>query len=392
MRAGKTTFMTNNAYDIMKVGHGVIVIDIIEDCKLSKAIEAITPSDRLVVIDTSDPKTMQSFSYNELQGKNLSNYEKMANSILQSQQLIVLLDSINDDQGRLSGRMQRYLSAAASVVFVTKVNSSLKDVVDCLSSPQKREGFIGLLDDELKTLLEDEVSALNELTKVSSNGTVSNDDTAIRGILDRATSLMSSSAHTKFAYKKDCSTNYDFKQLMKENKVVVIKMPEDQFPSKMIRNILATFYLSKVWLAKQLLAKDFQPHTFLFFDEFYKCPNCQQLYEDIFCESRKFKLTSIVALHYLNQLNPKCREALKASGTSYMLLQGADGKAYQDLRSNFMQFGYEEDDLLGLERHHALTLMKTTKNYASFVTKLPLPLVEFDDYGNLTVLEKNMPS
>lgn len=392
MGAGKTTFMTNNAYDIMNKGHGLIVIDIIEDCKLSRSIEAITPKDKLVVIDCSDPNTMQSFSYNELQEDGLNNYDKMARAIQQSQQLAVLLNAINDDAGRLSAKMSRYLYAAGSVVFTTKKNSSLRDVINCLSSPIKRNEYIDLLDEELLKLLEDEVDALNELTKVDREGNLTNDDNAIKGILDRVTELSSSSAHTKCAYKKDCTLNYDFTKLMEENKVVLIKIPEHEFASQSLRNVIATFYLSKIWLSKQLLSTRKQPMTYLFFDEFYKCDNCQMLFEDIFCESRKFKLVSIVALHFLNQLYPKCREALKASGSSYLLLQGADGKAYQDLRSNFMQFGYEEDDLLNLERYSALALMKTSKNYSAFITKLPLNITEFDEDGNVYVLEENMPS
>lgn len=174
---------------------------------------------------------------------------------------------------------------------------------------------------------------------------------------------------------KSNENNLNFVDLLSQNKVILIKIQESKFPSKMIRNIIATFYLSKVWLAKQILATKKQPKTFLLFDEFYKCHNCQVLYQDIFVEARKFDLVSIVALHYLNQLTQQCKEALKASGTSYLLLQGADVKAYQDLKSNLIQFGYEEEDLLNLERYHALCLMKTTHNYAAFVAKLPSPAV-----------------
>ena len=52
-------------------------------------------------------------------------------------------------------------------------------------------------------------------------------------------------------------------------------------------------------------------------------------------------------------------------------MQGADVKAYQDLKSNLIQFGYEEDDLLNLNRYTALALIKTTKNYSAFVVELP---------------------
>lgn len=375
MGAGKTTFMTNNAKDIIETGYGLVNIDIINNCELSEAIKAITPKDRLIEIDCSNPNQLQAFSYNEIQiNAAMSDYEKISNATLHTQQIAVLLDSINDDASSLSPKMLKYLYAAGTVVFVSKFNASLKDVINCLTVPTKRAAFIDRLSDTLKELLEDEIYTLKELDKIEKNGNISNNDSRIEGIIDRTIHLKTSS-HTKLSFMKSNENNLNFVDLLAQNKVILIKIPESKFPSKMIRNIIATFYLSKVWLAKQILATKTQPKTFILFDEFYKCYNCQLLYQDIFVEARKFDLVSIVALHYLNQLTQQCKEALKASGTSYLLLQGADVKAYQDLKSNLIQFGYEEDDLLNLERYNALCLMKTTQNYAAFVAKLPSPAV-----------------
>ena len=375
MGAGKTTFMTNNAKDIINAGYGLVCIDIINNCELSEAIKAITPKDRLIEIDCSNPNQLQAFSYNEIKiNAGMSDYEKISNATLHTQQIAVLLDSINDDASSLSPKMLKYLYAAGTVVFVSKFNASLKDVVNCLTVTTKRAGFIDKLSDSLKELLEDEIYTLKELDKIEKNGNISNNDSKVEGIIDRTIHLKTSS-HTKLSFMKSNENNLNFVDLLEQNKVILIKIPESKFPSKMIRNIIATFYLSKVWLAKQILATKKQPKTFILFDEFYKCYNCQLLYQDIFVEARKFDLVSIVALHYLNQLTQQCKEALKASGTSYLLLQGSDVKAYQDLKSNLIQFGYEEEDLLNLERYHALCLMKTTQNYAAFVAKLPSPAV-----------------
>ena len=373
MGSGKTTFMVNNAKDIIDAGHGLVCIDIINNCELSEAIKAVAPKDRLVEIDCSNANQLQSFSFNEIEiNDNMTDYEKVANATLHTQQIAVLLDSINDDTSKLSPKMLKYLYAAGSVVFTTKYNASLKDIINCLTVPAKRHGFIDKLSDSLKELLEEEIYNLQELDKVEKNGSISNNDSKVEGIIDRSIHLKTSS-HTKLSFMKSSENNLNFVELLTQNKVILIKVPESKFPSKMIRNIISTFYLSKVWMAKQLLGTIKQPKTYLLFDEFYKCHNCQLLYEDIFVEARKFDLVSIVALHYLNQLTQDCKESLKASGTSYMLLQGADVKAYQDLKSNLIQFGYEEEDLLNLERYHALALIKTSKNYTAFITKLPSP-------------------
>lgn len=374
MGAGKSTFMTNNAYDIINQGYGLVNIDIINNCELSESIKSITPIDRLVEIDCSNPNQIQCFAYNEVGiNSNMNEYEKIANATLHTQQIAVLLDSINDDNSKLSPKMLKYLYAAGTIVFTTKNNASLKDIINCLTMPSKRHDFIDKLSDKLKELVEDEIYTLYELDKVEKNGSLSNNDSKIEGIIDRSIHLKTSS-HTKLAFMKSSEDNLNFLDLLEQNKVILIKVPESKFPSKMIRNIIATFFLSKVWLAKQILATRKQPKTFILFDEFYKCYNCQLLYQDIFVEARKFDLVSIVALHYLNQLTQQCKESLKASGTSYLLLQGADVKAYQDLKSNLIAFGYEEEDLLNLDRYSALALMKTSKNYSAFVVNLPKPI------------------
>lgn len=375
MGAGKTTFMTNNAKDIIDEGYGLVNIDTINDCELSESIKAITPKDRLIEIDCSNPNQLQAFAYNEIEiNDSMSDYEKVSNATLHTQQIAVLLDAINDDTSSLSPKMLKYLYAAGTVVFVCKYDASLKDVINCLTIPSKRHQFIDNLSDNLKVMLEDEIYTLEELDKEEKSGKISNNDSKVEGIIDRSIHLKTSSS-TKLSFMKDSTENLNFVDLLAQNKVVLIKIPESKFPSKMIRNIISTFYLSKIWLSKQILATKKQPKTFVLFDEFYKCYNCQLLYQDIFVEARKFDLVSIVALHYLNQLTQQCKEALKASGTSYLLLQGADVKAYQDLKSNLIQFGYEEEDLLNLERYHALALVKTTKNYTAFITKLPPPAI-----------------
>ena len=125
----------------------------------------------------------------------------------------------------------------------------------------------------------------------------------MEGILDRSALLDSMSSHMELALSKSPDENINFVDAIRENKVIVIEIPEQEFPSQMLRNIMATFFLSKVWLAKQILAsEDNQPTTELLFDEFYKCPNAQLLFEIIFAEARKYKLISTVAIHALSRI------------------------------------------------------------------------------------------
>lgn len=370
MGAGKDYYMVNMAKDIIKSGRGLVVIDYIDKCQLSESIKAITPSDKLLEIDCTNIKQLQSFAYNELLYDEADDeYTKVSISMQKAQQLQILLDSINDDNAQLTPRMLRYLYAAATVVFYNNIHASFKNVIDILINPNKRLNLIENINDEAKDILCDEIDDLNDLTKTDKKGNIENYDSKIDGIIDRV-SWLKTNMYTKLAFTRDSSDNIDFIKAINEGKVILIKIPEKQFNSRMIRNVIATFYLSKVWLAKQLGATSVQ--TELFINEIHQSYNCQLLMESILVECRKFNLTPTLALHYLSQCTSKCKNSILASGSSFILLSGCDVKAFNELNTYFQKEGYEEMDLVELERYHALCLIKNEdKNYSAFVTKLP---------------------
>ncbi len=186
--------------------------------------------------------------------------------------------------------------------------------------------------------------------------------------LDRV-SWLKTNLYTKLAFNKEADNNINFVEAMKQNKVILIKIPEQYFKSRMIRNVIATYFLNKVWISKQI---DCSTHTELFFDEIHQCYNCQLLMQNILVECRKFQLTPTLALHYLDQLTPKCKNSVLASGSSYLLLQGCDVKAFKELSTYFEKDGYSEIDLAELDRYNALCLIKNEEQgYSSFICKLP---------------------
>ena len=140
----------------------------------------------------------------------------------------------------------------------------------------------------------------------------------------------------------------------------------------MIKDVMTTFYTSKIWCAKKQLSKNQKALTEMFFDEFYKCPNTTIVFEEMFEEARKYNLINTVTLHSFLQLNNKCRNLLKAGGASYMLLYGCDVYNYDYLKKDFNNNGYTEEDLLNLNEHEALCLIRNEdKNYSSFICKIP---------------------
>lgn len=370
MGAGKDYYMVNMAKDIIKAGRGLIVIDYIDKCQLADNIKAITPKEKLLEIDCSNINQLQTFSYNELKiSDDMDIYTKISIAMQKAQQLQILLDSINDDNSKLTPRMLRYLYAAATVVFFNNYNASFKNVIDVLLDPAKRENLISSLSVEAKEILIDEIDDLKELTKKDKKGNMENVDNKIDGIIDRI-SWLKTNFYTKLAFTKDSKDNIDFIEAINQNKVILIKIPEKVFNSKMIRNVLATFYLSKIWLSKQLGATESK--TELFINEIHQSYNCQLLMEDILVECRKFNLVPTLALHYLGQCTNKLKNSILASGSSFLLISGCDVKAFTELRAHFEKYGYSEADLVELDRYNALCLIKNEENnYSAFVSKLP---------------------
>ena len=370
MGAGKDYYMTNMAKDIIKVGRGLIVLDYIDKCQLADNIKAITPIDRVIEINCANPKQLQSFAYDEYKYNDSDKeVDKIDICMQQAQQYNMLLDTINDINSTLTPRMLRYLNAASTIVFRVNQYSSFKDIIDVLKNPTKRNNIISLLPASAKELLQDEIDDLEELSKRDKKGNIENADSKIDGILDRISKLKSSSIYTKLSYISESTNNIDFIKAINEGKVILIKIPAKRF-SKTMRSLLATFFLQKVWIAKEQGATKTQ--TELFINEIHQSYHCQLLMEDILVECRKFNLTPTLSLHYLDQCTKNLQKSILASGASFLLIQGTDIKVYNELKRYFDKDGYTETDLAELERYHALCLIKNEyTGYSSFVCKLP---------------------
>lgn len=370
MGAGKDYYMTNMAKDIIKVGRGLIVLDYIDKCQLADNIKAITPIDRVIEINCANPKQLQSFAYDEYKYNDSDKeVDKIDICMQKAQQYNMLLDTINDINSTLTPRMLRYLNAASTIVFRVNQYSSFKDIIDVLKNPTKRDNIISLLPASAKELLQDEIDDLEELSKRDKKGNIENADSKIDGILDRISKLKSSSIYTKLSYISESTNNVDFIKAINEGKVILIKIPAKRF-SKTMRSLLATFFLQKVWIAKEQGATETQ--TELFINEIHQSYHCQLLMEDILVECRKFNLTPTLSLHYLDQCTKNLQKSILASGASFLLIQGTDIKVYNELKRYFDKDGYTETDLAELERYHALCLIKNEyTGYSSFVCKLP---------------------
>ena len=369
--AGKDYYMGNLSEDIIKANRSLFVIDYIDECQLAEDIKRRVPKEKLIEINTNKDNELQAFLINELTYKDRDSLDiKIEVSMQKAQQFELLLDTINDVKSELSPRMLRYLYCAGTVAFYNNVNSSFKEIINILKNPDYRGNIINNLDKEGKIELSEEIEDLQELNKIDKKGNVENYDSKIDGILDRIAKLKSASFYTKKAFMKDGAKNIDFTKAMNERKVVLIKIPHKSFKSKMLKDLMCTFYLQKIWIAKQEADKNIQTEVFI--NELHQCPHAQLLLEDILVEHRKYNLTFTLAMHYLDQLTSKCKKSIMSSGASFLLLSGCDPEAFKGLSTFFEKDGYTETDLAELERYHALCLIKNEENnYSSFIAKLP---------------------
>lgn len=380
--SGKSEYLKNYANDVIKSNENLIVLDFIKNCELSNDIETIVPKEKLLIIDMANEQDLQGFGYNEIKFKeNMSDFELLETANLIAQQDMALIDAINADGSPLTSRMRRYLSASANIVHLHE-NKSLRDVINVLQDHNKRHEAIDNIDLNLKEYLEDEINALQELdeikefkdkdTKTSIFEVVGTKDSKIEHILDRI-NLLKEDFKLKFMFNKSLEDNINFVEALEKGKIILIKIPEHKYPLKYVKNVIVTYFTTKIWLASQIRGKmhDKPLRTHVLLDEIFQAPTSENMLRDILPQCRKFQLKFVISAHYLSQIET-IREALKASGASYMLLQGTDKKNYKELEEELQPFQLE--DLLNLKRFHSLNLIKTVNGYAKFITKLPNPI------------------
>lgn len=372
--SGKSTFLKMYSYDCIKSKEGLIVLDFIKNCQLSNSIKSIVPKDKLIEIDLSKENELQGLGYNEIAiTENMSSFEKCKLANLQSQQIMNLIDAISVGEP-LSGRMRRFLNASGNVVFALGYNS-VKDVVRCLENYKFRSKCINKLSETIKELLSDEIDTLNELnewskeTKDNPSEICGNKDSKIEYILDRI-SMLREDFKLKYMYNKKLDNNINLVDCMNQGKVVLIKMREDEFPTKMAKNILITYWVSKIWLACQIRgSKQDKPlRCNILIDEVFQAPTCMTMLEYILPQSRKFGLKFVLTTQYLNQLDT-IFSSLVASGASFMLLKGSTEKDFNYFKNILSEFEYE--DLRDMEQFSSLNIINYSKGYANFITKLP---------------------
>lgn len=368
-RAGKSNLIGNLSIDAIENGECVIIFDFIENCELSDEISALFPKDKVLNIDNSDPAKIQGLGYNEV-GYMEDTFAQYENAKRQTSNLLALINAINVDESRLSPKMERYLEAAALVVFIN--TGSIRDVFRVLQNVTTRAEYLRKVPAAQHEFMEEYMTSLMELDDVKDGEVIGTRLSLIVGIIDRLSTLKRNT-QMEMMLKQDIDNNVDLVAEMQKNQVICIRMPESKFPTQGERDIATTYWITKIWLALQIRADKFRDKkdrrkVNLVIDEIYQVENTEKFMTSKLSQIAKFICKPIISCHYINQLR-HMRKELRSANTSYMLIAGCDRDNYSELKDELYPFTSE--DLAHMKPYHAMNYVKSREGYARFITKLP---------------------
>lgn len=381
-RAGKSTLIGNLAYDAIKAEECVVIFDYIKNCELSEEVAALFPADKVLNIECHDFATMQGLGYNEIPHSE-DTFIRYANAKKQTTQVTTLVNSINSDDTALSARMNRYLTSAALVVFIS--GGSIKDVFGVLQRHELRNQFLRQIPAEQYENMEEYMGYMQELDDLNKDGEIVGTKLhLVEGIISRLNKLKDN-PYMELMLKKDTANNINLVEEVQKNQLICIKMPETMFSTDNERDMYTTYWMTKIYLALQVRSEQIpdrskQRKVNLVIDELYQVENTEIILKKRLSRMAKFGMKPIISCHYLNQIK-HIREELRSANASYMLISGCDKKNYDELKSELQPF--IEEDLLRLPRYHSMNLIKNGNGYGRFITALPKPVCDLPN-----VLEK----
>lgn len=377
--SGKTTYIGNYSHYCSKANESVIVLDFIKNCELSDSIKSVVPKEKIIEIDLGIEEGLQGFGYNEISiDDSMSVFEKIEIANMQSQQLMNLVDSISVGDP-LSTKMRNVLGASATITFLNNA-MSVKDVVKCLEDEHIRMKYISSLNKEMKRHLDEEIRVLMSLNEYSKPDKDSGEveiigtrENKIEFVLDRI-SMLREDFKLKYMYNKPCDGNINLVECMDKGKVILIKMRDSDFPSKMAKNVLITYWVSKIWLASQLRGKLHEKpnRTNIIIDEVFQAPTSLKMLEYILPQSRKFSSKFVFSTQFISQLK-EISQSLDASGSSYMMLRGSTEKDFNHFKGKIGE-EFEYEDLRDAGEFTSLNVIHYSQGTASFISKLPKPI------------------
>lgn len=384
---GKTTLMKRISYENYKFGDANLIIDTIEDCKIAKACRQIIPDDKRVDIKVSmsNTKDIPSFSFNEVSNlitEDMESFTRLSLASNIAEQVELIISNVSNDTP-MTDAMIRYLYSACLVTFI-RPKATLKDAFDVLRIPEERHKAIlyaqasGCFEDEstFYNLYQLDKEVKVKETQMDEKGVekevsvtrIVNNDQAIVGINNRVTQL-EKVPYVKKMLSQRPKDEENFLRFIKEGKTIVISVPQHDFQSKRVRDMIGLYYFARVWLAVQSRKDNENARPcHIFFDEVYTIPSTLKLLEEHVTEFRRHRLGFFTSCHHLGQFG-ETLTSFQSAGGSYMLFSSAEKNSFTLLKDSLAPFEYE--DLLKLKEHHALILQRGIEGYSRYIGRVP---------------------
>lgn len=371
--AGKTTAIKRTVKECYKTGYSNVVIDYIENCDTAREIaETISEKDK-IILKLGYEDYIPAMAYNEVSRlitEDMKPWNRIEYANLISEQVEYLINAVTDTStGELTAPMLRYLHAASMVTFI-RPGAKINDVFIVLRRWDKRNEAIRYAKYSGCFEKDDDIFFdLEELHERDKEGKiVGTRDYLISGILNRII-ILQKNPYIKAMLTSEINANEDFAKYIEEGKSIFILIPQTKFPNPIIRDILTTFFISRLWLTVQLRTNNKDARLCnVIFDEVHQVPTTARFLSNHITEFRRHRLGLMLSCHFLKQLKDLLI-SLKSSGASYILIAGTEKENLEALKQELDPFNVEEG--LKLKPYTSLNIVNYGNQYAKFITRLP---------------------
>lgn len=382
--AGKSKYFENYVYHAYKGGDCVVYFDYIENNQNAWEVAKHVPKQDVIVLDLSKGFT---FDYPELDISTIpkdDEYERNIKRFASDYCMLMekFINTINTgDAQPLTANMRNILISACSLTFLAGF-TDMYSIYKVLTNYRFRYTVVKKVK-EMKIYQVDDfrfeiMKSLDEVKEVKKGNkkefvTVGTNEKADR-VLDRFNALLRDSRTEEMLLGID-RNNVNFVDIFEQNKVVLVLMPEDYFTDYELKDIVMTYFLSRMKLAGQkraALIKDREKRkvVHIMLDEIHQLDNSTSLMIKNIAEDRKFRTTYVFTCQFLKQFG-RLWDAVKGTGCNFMLLAGCEKENFallkEEIGSNF-----ELNDLIKMPVFHSLNIIRgREKTITTFMSKLP---------------------
>lgn len=385
--AGKSVYFENYVLNAWKGGDCVIYFDYIENNKNAWEVAKHIPKKDITVLDLSKGFT---FDYPELDINTIpkdDEYERTIKRFASDYCMLMekFINTINiGDAQSLTANMRNILISACSITFLSG-NINIYSIYRCLTDYKFRYAITQKVkemkiynDDDFRFTVMESLDEKKE-SKKGTEYTVGTNDKADR-VLDRFNALLRDSRTEEMLIGID-RNNVNFVDIFEKNKVVLVLMPEDYFTDYELKDIVMTYFLSRMKLAGQKRAalipdREKRKVVHIMLDEIHQLDNSTSLMIKNIAEDRKFRTTYVFTCQYLKQFG-KLLEPLKGTGCNYMLLSGCEKDNFTQLKEEIGS-NFDINELLNMPVFHSLNIVRGRERaITTFITKLPSELKKY---------------